>query len=86
MNMKGIILSGEYSQAKLARVLRGRALDVVVDFRKSSQIFGQHVAVKLSEDNKKQHFVLQGMAHVFLVLSEDAIFSYKVDNVYFPQA
>lgn len=77
--------TGEYSQAKLVRALRGRVLDVVVDLRKSSPTFGQHIAVELTEDNKKQLFVPRGMAHGFLVLSEEAVFSYKVDNIYSPK-
>jgi len=77
---------GEYSQAKLVRVIKGRVLDVAVDIRKSSPTFGKYVAVELSEDNKRQFFIPRGFAHGFLVLSEDAIFTYKVDNVYAPQA
>lgn len=76
--------TGEFSQAKLVRALRGRVLDVVVDLRKSSSTFGQHVAVELSEENKKQLFVPRGFAHGFLVLSDKAIFGYKVDNIYSP--
>lgn len=74
--------TGNYSQAKLVRALKGRVLDVVVDLRKSSSSFGKHVTVELTEDNKKQLFVPRGFAHGFLVLSDEAIFSYKVDNVY----
>ena len=77
---------GELSQAKLLRVIKGRVLDVAVDIRKSSPTFGQHVMVELSEDNKRQFFIPRGFAHGFLVLSEEAIFTYKVDNVYAPQA
>lgn len=76
---------GEYSQAKLVRVVKGRVLDVAVDLRKSSPTFGKYVAVELSEDNKRQLFIPRGFAHGFLVLSEEAIFTYKVDNVYAPQ-
>lgn len=76
---------GEYSQAKLVRVIKGRVLDVAVDLRKSSPTFGQHVAVELSEDNKRQFFIPRGFAHGFLVLSQEAIFTYKVDNIYAPQ-
>ncbi len=76
---------GYYSQAKLVRVIRGRVLDVAVDLRKSSPTFGQHVMVELSEDNKNQLFIPRGFAHGFLVLSDEAIFTYKVDNVYAPQ-
>lgn len=76
---------GEYSQAKLVRVIRGRVLDVAVDIRKSSPTFGKYVAVELSEDNKRQLFIPRGFAHGFLVLSNEAVFTYKVDNVYAPQ-
>lgn len=75
---------GEHSQAKLVRTLQGTVLDVVVDLRKSSPTFGQHIAIELSDENKKQLFVPRGFAHGFLVLSETAIFSYKVDNTYSP--
>ena len=75
---------GEYAQAKLVRVIKGRVLDVAVDIRKSSPTFGRHVAVELSEDNKRQLFIPRGFAHGFLVLSDEAIFTYKVDNVYAP--
>lgn len=76
---------GEYSQAKLVRVIKGRVLDVAVDLRKSSPTFGKHVKVELSEQNKRQLFIPRGFAHGFLVLSDEAIFTYKVDNVYAPQ-
>ena len=75
---------GAFSQAKLVRVIKGRVLDVAVDIRKSSPTFGQHVMVELSEDNKCQFFIPRGFAHGFLVLSEEAIFTYKVDNPYAP--
>lgn len=77
---------GEYSQAKLVRVIKGKVLDVAVDIRSSSPTFGQHVMVELSEENKRQFFIPRGFAHGFLVLSDEAIFTYKVDNVYAPQA
>ena len=73
---------GETSQAKLVRVIKGKVLDVAVDIRKSSPTFGKHVMVELSEDNKRQFFIPRGFAHGFLVLSEEAIFTYKVDNPY----
>ena len=76
---------GEYSQAKLVRVIRGRVLDVAVDIRKSSPTFGKHVMVELSDENKRQFFIPRGFAHGFLVLSDEAIFTYKVDNIYAPQ-
>lgn len=77
---------GEFSQAKLVRVIKGRVMDVAVDIRKSSPTFGKYVMVELSEDNKTQFFIPRGFAHGFLVLSEEAIFTYKVDNVYAPQS
>lgn len=77
--------TGDYSQAKLVRVIKGAVLDVAVDLRKYSPTFGQYVAVELTEDNKKQLYIPRGFAHGFLVLSEEAVFSYKVDNIYSPQ-
>ena len=77
---------GEYSQAKLVRVIKGQVLDVAVDLRQSSPTFGKYVSVELSEENKRQFFIPRGFAHGFLVLSEEAIFTYKVDNGYAPQA
>lgn len=77
---------GEWSQAKLVRVIKGRVLDVAVDIRKNSPTFGKHVIAELSEENKLQLFIPRGFAHGFLVLSDEAIFTYKVDNVYAPQA
>lgn len=77
---------GEYSQAKLVRVIKGEVLDVAVDLRKSSPTFGKHVCVLLSEENKRQFFIPRGFAHGFAVLSEEAVFTYKVDNKYAPQA
>ncbi len=77
---------GEWSQAKLVRVIKGRVLDVAVDLRKSSPTFGKHVMVELSDENKRQFFIPRGFAHGFLVLSDEAIFTYKVDNVYAPQS
>lgn len=77
---------GEFSQAKLVRVIKGKVLDVAVDLRKSSPTFGKHISVELSEDNKRQFFIPRGFAHGFLVLSDEVIFTYKVDNVYAPQA
>ena len=74
-----------YSQAKLLRVIEGSVLDVVVDIRKSSPTFGQHVAVELTEKNKHQLFVPHGFAHGFVVLSDSATFAYKVDNYYAPE-
>lgn len=77
---------GECSQAKLVRVIKGEVLDVAVDLRQSSSTFGKYVAVRLSEENKHQFFIPRGFAHGFLVLSEEAIFTYKVDNKYAPQS
>jgi len=77
---------GEYSQAKLVRVIKGKVLDVAVDIRKSSPTFGKHVMVELNDENKRQFFIPRGFAHGFLVLSEEAVFTYKVDNIYAPQA
>ena len=76
---------GEYSQAKLVRVIKGCVVDVAVDLRKSSPTLGKYVMVKLSSDNKRQLFVPRGFAHGFLVLSEEAVFTYKVDKAYAPQ-
>ena len=77
---------GEFSQAKLVRVIQGEVLDVAVDLRKSSPTFGQHVSVVLSSENKRQLYIPRGFAHGFLVLSDEAVFSYKVDNIYAPQS
>lgn len=74
-----------FSQTKLVRVIKGRVLDVAVDIRKGSKTFGQHVTVELTEENKKQVLVPRGFAHGFVVLSEEAIFAYKVDNYYSPE-
>ncbi len=73
-----------YTQAKLVRVISGAVLDVAVDIRKGSPTFGRHVAVELSGENKRQLFIPRGFAHGFAVLSEDAIFAYKCDNLYSP--
>lgn len=73
-----------FAQSKLVRVIEGKVLDVAVDIRKGSPTFGKHVVVELSGENKKQLFIPRGFAHGFLVLSEFAIFSYKVDNYYSP--
>ncbi len=74
-----------HAQSKLVRVIEGAVLDVAVDLRKGSPSFGQHVAVELSGDNKKQMFVPRGFAHGFIVLTETATFAYKVDNYYSPE-
>jgi dTDP-4-dehydrorhamnose 3,5-epimerase len=75
-----------YAQSKLVRCVKGKVLDVAVDIRKGSPTYGQHVAVELSEDNHRQFFVPRGFAHGFSVLSETAVFQYKCDNFYAPQA
>ena len=77
---------GDASQAKLVRVIKGRVLDVAVDIRKSSPTYGKHIMVELNEDNKRQLFIPRGFAHGFLVLSDEAVFTYKVDNPYAPQS
>lgn len=75
-----------YTQSKLVRCVKGRVLDVAVDIRKGSPTYGQHVAVELSEDNHLQFFIPRGFAHGFAVLSESAVFQYKCDNFYAPEA
>ena len=75
-----------FTQSKLVRCVKGRVLDVAVDIRKGSPTYGQHVAVELSEDNHRQIFIPHGFAHGFVVLSDVAIFQYKCDNYYAPQA
>ena len=77
---------GDYCQAKLVRVIKGEVLDVAVDLRKSSPTFGKHISVLLSDDNKRQLFIPRVFAHGFLLKSEEAVFTYKVDNIYAPQA
>jgi len=76
--------TGDASQAKLVRVIQGIVLDVVVDGRKYSPTYGKYVAVELTAENKKQLFVPRGFYHGFLVLSPEALFTYKVDNTYQP--
>jgi len=73
-----------HAQSKLVRVIEGKVLDVAVDIRKGSPTYGRHVAVELSEENKRQLFIPRGFAHGFVVLSEQATFSYKVDSYYAP--
>ena len=75
-----------YAQSKLVRCVKGKVIDVAVDIRKGSPTYGKHVAVELSEDNHRQFFVPRGFAHGFAVLSETAIFQYKCDNFYHPEA
>lgn len=75
-----------FTQSKLVRCVRGKVLDVAVDIRKGSPTYGQHVTVELTEDNHRQFFVPRGFAHGFAVLSQTAVFQYKCDNFYAPQA
>ncbi len=87
MSCRGVIRglhaqAGEHAQAKLVRALHGRILDVAVDIREGSPTYGQHMAVELSAENKRQLFIPRGFLHGFSVLSESAIFSYKCDNLY----
>jgi dTDP-4-dehydrorhamnose 3,5-epimerase len=84
---KGVIRAihyqiGEHAQAKLVRVLHGTVLDVVVDLRKDSSTFGQHIEIELSDKNKKQVFIPRGFGHGFITLSDSAEFFYKCDNYY----
>lgn len=75
-----------FSQSKLVRCLKGAVVDVAVDIRKGSPTFGQYVAVELTEENHRQFFVPRGFAHGFAVLSKEAVFQYKCDNLYAPQS
>jgi len=89
-SLKGVLRGLHYqlppfTQAKLVRVIEGSVLDIAVDIRKSSNTFGQHVYVELTEQNKHQLFVPYGFAHGFVVLSDSATIAYKVDNYYAPE-
>lgn len=75
-----------YSQSKLVRVIEGKVLDVAVDLRKSSPTYGQYVSVELTADNHRQFFIPKGFAHGFVVLSQQAVFQYKCDEFYHPEA
>ncbi|MDD3945818.1 MAG: dTDP-4-dehydrorhamnose 3,5-epimerase [Bacteroidales bacterium] len=77
---------GDNAQAKLVRVLKGKVIDVAVDLRRSSPTFTKYVMVELSDENKRQLFVPRGFGHAYIVVSDEAVFTYKVDNVYAPQA
>ena len=87
---KGVLRGLHYqlapdAQTKLVRVIQGKVLDVAVDIRKGSPTFGKHVSVELTSENKKQLLVPRGFAHGFVVLEDDTVFAYKVDNYYSPQ-
>ena len=84
--LRGLHYQIEHPQAKLVRVVSGKVFDVAVDLRKGSPTYGKWEGVVLSAENKRQFFIPRGFAHGFLVLSDEAIFTYKVDNVYAPQA
>ena len=75
-----------FTQSKLVRCVKGAVLDVAVDIRKGSPTYGQHVAIELTEDNHRQFFIPKGFAHGFAVLSETAVFQYKCDEFYHPEA
>jgi dTDP-4-dehydrorhamnose 3,5-epimerase len=87
---KGVLRGLHYqlapaAQTKLVRVIQGKVLDIAVDIRKNSPTFGEHIAVELTADNKKQLLVPRGFAHGFVVLEDDTVFAYKVDNYYSPK-
>lgn len=77
---------GKDAQSKLVRVLKGKVLDVAVDIRRGSPTFGKHVMVELTGENHRQFFIPRGFAHGFVVLSEEAVFQYKCDNLYAPHS
>lgn len=85
--LRGLHLQrGEFSQAKLVRVSRGEVLDVALDLRSGSPTYGKHVAVRLTHEGGEQLFIPRGFAHGFVVLSDEAQFQYKVDNIYAPHS
>jgi len=83
--LRGLHFQKEFPQGKLVRVVKGSVFDVAVDLRSGSETYGKWFGVELTEENKKQFYIPEGFAHGFLVLSEEAIFTYKVDNIYAPQ-
>lgn len=83
--LRGLHFQKQHPQAKLVRVIKGEVYDVAVDLRKESPTYGKYIGVVLSEENKKQFFIPRGFAHGFLVLSEEAEFVYKCDNLYQPE-
>ena len=83
--LRGLHFQKKYPQAKLVRVIKGEVYDVAVDLRKDSPTYGKYVGAILSEENKKQFFIPKGFAHGFLVLSEEAEFTYKCDDFYHPE-
>ncbi|NCA93825.1 MAG: dTDP-4-dehydrorhamnose 3,5-epimerase [Sphingobacteriia bacterium] len=90
-SMKGVLRGlhfqkDPFAQGKLVQVIKGKVLDVAVDIRKNSSTFGQYISVELSGENKKQLWIAPGMAHGFLALEDDTIFSYKCTNLYNPTA
>ena len=82
--LRGLHFQKEYPQGKLVRVLSGRVFDVAVDVRKNSKTYGKWFGVELSDENKKQFYISEGFAHGFLVLSDEAVFAYKVTDFYHP--
>ncbi|WP_435414248.1 dTDP-4-dehydrorhamnose 3,5-epimerase [Polaribacter aestuariivivens] len=85
--LRGLHLQkGEHAQAKLVRVVQGKAIDIAVDFRKNSPTFGKHFSIELSGENNKQLFVPRGFLHGFATLEDNTIFSYKCDNYYNKEA
>lgn len=83
--LRGLHFQKTYPQAKLVRVIKGEVYDVAVDLRKESPTYGKYIGVLLSDENKKQFFIPRGFAHGFLVLSDEAEFVYKCDNLYHPE-
>ena len=86
LEFRRVLFRSPFTQSKLVRCVKGAVLDVAVDIRKGSPTFGKHVAVELTEDNHRQFFISRGFAHGFAVLSETAVFQYKCDEFYHPEA